>query len=327
MQRVRELSSLAQMNRRAAVAVTLGACGAPVAALWLRSLIKAADAERALAASLCATDTGSARAQRIGAERPAFLSFAGTRLFKEGFLDELGSAYASATGNRIAILGGGCDDGLVAVREKRAHIGGLCCPLEGGPASMLASITVAKDLKVIVANPGVPVASLSRHQLTSVLTGTARNWSAVGGADRPIALVLHDHCPDYVEPARSMLLGDRLTWSKEALYVKTDQKHLDTVARFETAVGVNSWILAEPYVRRGSLKLLAVDGITPSIENASAGRYRLIGPMNMVFSSYEEGLMQPFFDYLFSDAGRKVVSRRLVPVRADYSRMRKRAVI
>lgn len=257
--------------------------------------------------------------QRIAFKRDE-LSFAGTRLFKEGFLDEVGAQYEQQSGRRIQIMGGGCDDGLAAVNSGQAMIGGLCCPLEGSPARGLKHITVAQDLKVVVAHPKVDVENVRWSDLVALLTGRIRSWKAVGGSDRPVALVLHDHCPDYVEPARRMLLGDRLSWSRDALYVKTDQKHLDTVARFESAVGLNSWVLAEPYVAAGRLKLIAVDGIAATVANAERRRYRLVGPMNMVFRSWHPDVMEPFFDYLFAGAGQGILRRRMVPVARRVSR-------
>lgn len=302
------------MHRRRLIGLLTGSAltGAAHAAWPLLRGRSPSDIESALAASRCTTQP-VATVQRIAVRRDE-LSFAGTRLFKEGFLDEVGALYEKQTGRRIHILGGGCDDGLAAVNAGEAMIGGLCCPLEGSPARGLKHITVAQDLKVVVAHPKVDVDDVRWSDLVSLLTGRVRSWKAVGGSDRAVALVLHDHCPAYIEPARRMLLGDRLSWSRDALYVKTDQKHLDTVARFESAVGLNSWVLAEPYVSAGKLKLIAVDGIAPTVSNAARKRYRLIGPMNMVFRSWQPQVMGPFFDSLFAGGAQEILRRRMVPV-------------
>lgn len=300
------------MKRRIVIGAALGAVTTTAMARWSTRHRAPPDIEARAHESRCSADLPP-RLIRASLSNQR-LVFAGTRLFKEGFLDDLGAAYQRETNREIEILGGGCDDGLAAVRAKQASIGGLCCPLAGGPANGMQHITVAQDLKVIVAHPEVSVENLSWKQLTGLLAGSIRNWRTVGGRDQPVALVLHDHCPDYLEPARRMLLGDRLNWSRDALYVKTDQKHLDTVARFESAVGVNSWILAEPYVRAGRLKLIAVDAMLPSVANAARKRYRLVGPMNMIFESWNEPLMGPFFAFLFSAAGRSIIGRRLVPI-------------
>lgn len=38
--------------------------------------------------------------------------------------------------------------------------------------------------------------------------------------------------------------------------------------------------------------------------------------MNMVFRKWDKGTMAPFFDYLYSPTGQRVLAQRLVPVSA-----------
>lgn len=242
------------------------------------------------------------------------LVIAGTRLFKEGFFNELLEIYNRAPGRDARMLGGGCDDGVTGVRLGTAHLGCLCCPVAGSPAEGMGSLQVAWDMKVVVAHPGVRADGITTQQLRQVVTGRVRNWKALGGPDRPIALVVSEHCPDYVEPVRRDLMANRQDWSAQALVVKTDQKQLETTARFEHAIGVNSWIIAEPFVRNGQLKVLEVDGVAPTLANVADGRYRLAGPMNVIYRQWSQETMAPFFDLLYSEAGRSILSRHVVPV-------------
>ena len=244
------------------------------------------------------------------------LVIAGTRLFKEGFLDELLPLYHRSTGRNAEMQGGGCDDGVTGVRLKTAHLGGVCCPVAGSPARGLRWLQVGSDMKVIVAHPSVKADRISSAQLRQVLTGELRNWRALGGSNQPIALVVSDHCPDYIEPVRQTLLHNQAIWSPQALVVKTDQKQLETVARFEHSIGVNSWILAEPFVKAGLLKVLELDGGLPTLADAATGRYKLTGPMNLIYREWSARTMAPFFDMLYSDSGREVLAKRLVPVSA-----------
>jgi phosphate transport system substrate-binding protein len=244
------------------------------------------------------------------------LVIAGTRLFKEGFFNELLDIYNRVPGRDARMLGGGCDDGVTGVRLGTAHLGCLCCPVAGSPAEGMNSLRVAWDMKVVVAHPAVRADGISTRQLRDVVTGRTRNWKALGGPDRPIALVVSDHCPDYVEPVRRDLMANRQDWSAQALVVKTDQKQLETTARFENAIGVNSWIIAEPFVRKGQLKVLDVDGVAPTLANVAAGRYRLAGPMNVIYREWSPESMAPFFDLLYGEVGREILSRHVVPVEA-----------
>jgi phosphate transport system substrate-binding protein len=247
---------------------------------------------------------------------PGSLVIAGTRLFKEGFFNDLLAIYNRVPGRDARMLGGGCDDGVTGVRLGTAQLGCLCCPVAGSPAEGMGWLQVAWDMKVVVAHPEVRADGIGMSQLHRVLTGETQSWKALGGPDRRIALVVSDHCPDYVEPVRKALLENRQAWSPQALVVKTDQKQLETTARFENSIGVNSWIIAEPFVRKGTLKVLHVDGVAPTLANVESGRYRLAGPMNMVYRQWSSGEMAPFFDLLYGNAGREILSRHVVPVSA-----------
>lgn len=259
------------------------------------------------------------RLQPVAAARlPADLSFAGTRLFKEAFLDEMAQLYPRRAGRPLVVEGGGCDDGIAAVRSRRSHVGGLCCPVRGSAADGWEHLCVGWDAKAVIAHPSLPVRGLRLAEVRAMASGRIDNWRQIGGPDLPVVVVLNDHCPDYSEPLRAQLLGARPeAWSGRALMTKTDQKQLDTMLRFELSVGINSWILAEPLVKAGRLKVLEIEGHVPYVSSGIDPRYPLLGPMNMVFREWVPELMDPFFGFLFSDAGRRVVARRMLPTSAE----------
>lgn len=304
------------MNRRTFLAATAGAA----AAGWLAGAALGTVSRRPDAPvpddSVCSSAGVAARRVAVAAS-PGVLTFAGTRLFKEGFLDELAEQYTRQSGRATRIVGGGCADGIGAVSTGEAHLGGLCCAVDGSPAKDWPYLQVGVDLKVIVAHPSVEVTGVTLTQLREIVLGRLRNWRGLGGRDEAIALVVHDHCPDYMEPVRRALLDDGREWSRHALVAKTDQKHLDIVARFPSTLGVNSWILAAPYVRAGKLKTLALDGLQPEAQPARKSRYGLVGPLNMVFRQWRPELMKGFFDFLYGPAGQRLIAKHAVPVGAS----------
>lgn len=301
------------MRRRTLV---LGSTGAAALTFGLASLV-GARARRLpeLPNEVCSAAQAGPRPVALGV-LPAQLSFAGTRLFKEAFLDEMALEVPRHGGRPLVVEGGGCDDGIAAVRVQRRHIGGLCCPLEGTGAAGWEHVCVGWDAKAVVAHPSLPVRGLRRDDLQKIVSGRVSNWRELGGPDLPVVLVINDHCPEFLEPMRQQLLAGRSPWSAHALMTKTDQKQLDTVMRFEHAVGINSWILAEPLVAAGRMKVLPVEGRVPATRGAMDPRYPLLGPMNMVFREWVPDLMDPFFDFLFSATGRRIVSRRMLAASA-----------
>lgn len=99
--------------------------------------------------------------------------------------------------------------------------------------------------------------------------------------------------------------------------IDTDEHLTDTLARFESSIAVVSWVFAADRVERGELRSLKIDGVDPSAAAVQAGDYPLYGPLAVVSDRWQEAVMRPFFDYLYSPAGQSVVARRLIPVSAQ----------
>jgi len=125
---------------------------------------------------------------------------------------------------------------------------------------------------------------------------------------------VHNHCPPYLEPVRTVLLDGGKTWSKHAMRSNTDTDHLRHLARFRPSLGVDSWVLAAPYVKQGQLKVLSVDGVMPSVRSVSRGDYPLTGPLNLIFALWMDDLMRPFLDFIYSEDAQRIIARNTVPV-------------
>lgn len=245
---------------------------------------------------------------------PRDLTLVGSRLLKLGFLDEIVRAYGKQSGSRVKIIGGGCDDGLIAARLGKAHIGELCCPVQGSPAEGMCWLPVAQDIKLVLTTPDNPISNIQLSDLSRIMMGDIQNWREVGGENRPIALIVHNHCPSYLEPVRTALIENGRTWSKQAMRSNTDSDHLRHLARFRYSVGVDSGVLAIPYIRKGQLKALRVDGIEPSLKNLESGAYPLGGPLNLIYAVWIEEKMRPFFNFLYSPEARQIIAKSAVPI-------------
>lgn len=247
--------------------------------------------------------------------RSGDLVFQGTHILAFGAMRELAERYGKG-GERIVVHGGGCDDGIVAVRRGAADFGGLCCPVRGSSAEGMPWLPVARDLKAVIAHPSNPVSAIGLERLRGVARGAVARWKALGGEDRPIALVIRKHCPDYFEPVRDALLKNRPEWSPKGIFVDTDEQIVDTVSRFSGSIGIVSWVFARPLVETGRLKVLALDGITPEEGIRRRRGYPLEGPLVLIYRKWERARMAPFLDFLYGPEGEKIVGRALIPVPA-----------
>lgn len=238
----------------------------------------------------------------------------GSRLVKDAFLDQVALAYRNHSAAPLSVEGGGCDDGVTAIREGLAGFGCLCCPTEGSPARQFSYIPLARDIKVVAVHPDNPLESISSEDLKRLARGDIRDWQELGGPAGRIALVVHDHCPDYREPVREFLFDGDSGWAPEHIASPTDEDHLQQVIRFRRAIGINSWTIARRYVESGQLKLLALDQHPPTPAAAGAGDYRLTGPLGVIHPGAHSVPESAFLDFLFGPEGQQIIARQAVPV-------------
>ena len=248
---------------------------------------------------------------------PGDLSFQGTHILAQGALRELAEVYRGPAGGRLHVAGGGCDDGIAGVLRLQVDLGGMCCPVEKSRAVGLPWYLVARDIKVVITHPTNPVTDIGFDELAAAAAGRIARWRELGGEDRAIALVVRNHCPDYLEPVRDLLLNNKPDWSPKGLFVERDEQIIEAVARYPGSLGLVSWVFVKPLADAGKLKVLKVDGVRPAARTVRAGSYRLHGPLNVIFTRWQAQSMRPFFDFLYSARGLKIMNRVLVPVSAE----------
>lgn len=295
------------MDRRAFVRILAGAL---LLAPW-KPRARSPDSQAPRQGEICASP---ATFLPVAAGRNSGLSYQGTHILAYGALREVARSFAESGRGVVAVRGGGCDDGIAGVRRGISDLGGLCCPVKGSAAEDLASLLVAYDLKAVVVHPANPLSAVGMEDLKAIARGRIRSWKELGWEDNPVAQVVRRHCPDYAEPVRQMLLGDRAEWSERSLFVDTDEQIVNLVSRFPRSIGVVSWVFARPLVERRQLRALAVEGRRPDTDPR---RYPIRGPLSLVFRAGDLGRMSEFLDFLYGPAGRAVIARRLIPVSAQ----------
>jgi phosphate transport system substrate-binding protein len=100
----------------------------------------------------------------------------------------------------------------------------------------LKMVTILTDHLVAVVHPDNPVQSLSKDQLAAIFGGKITNWKDVGGADRPIIVVVgppYSGTRDVIE--RLVLHGG--SFSEAAKEMRTTFAELSEVARNQSAIG------------------------------------------------------------------------------------------
>lgn len=162
---------------------------------------------------------------------------------------------------------------------------------------------VAIDGIGVIVDPGNGLDGLTKEQLVDIYTGNISNWSELGGTDEPIVVVGREAGSGTRDGFESILdVKDTCAYANE---LDSTGAVIAKVASTPGAIGYASF-----GDLNDSVKTLALDEVTPSIETIKDGSYILQRPFVMATMgevSEQNEAVQTLFAYLKSDAGKQIV--------------------
>jgi len=109
------------------------------------------------------------------------------------------------------------------------------------------SRVIGKDVVKVLTNKDVAVKSLTKEQLADIFTGKTKNWSAVGGPDKPIVILLGSKIPGTQAVFQKQILGGA-EFSKEVMEGTTAADVKEKVIATSGAVGLGPMSVADATV-------------------------------------------------------------------------------
>jgi phosphate transport system substrate-binding protein len=223
-------------------------------------------------------------------------------------VEQAASQYMSKNPNaKINVQAGGSGTGLKLVSEGSVDIGNSDIfaeeKLDADKAKELVDHKVCVVGFATVVNPNVTVDNLTKQQLVDIFTGKITNWKEVGGNDQKIVIL-----------NRPTSSGTRATFKKYALDGKEEAQGIALTEESSGAIkkaiadtpGSISY-LALSYVD-GSVKALKLDGVEPTVENITSGKYPIWSYEHMYTKGEPTGLTKAFLDYMVSDEVKSLVT-------------------
>ncbi len=196
----------------------------------------------------------------------------------------------------VEVQGGGSTAGIQALENGIAEIGMSSRSLtEAEKAKGLVPIAIARDGLAIVVHPSNGVTGLSRQQIQSIFSGLITNWRQVGGSDMPIRPITREEGSGTREEFIKRVMG-KVRVSRGALVQESNGAVKELVRGDPGAIGYMSLGLVG-----GELKVLAVDGVEPSVEGIAQGKYPLAREFLFVRHGELSSDAQAFVDFVLSD--------------------------
>jgi phosphate transport system substrate-binding protein len=215
----------------------------------------------------------------------------------------------------INVQGGGSGTGLTQVLQGAVEIGNSDVfaeeKLKPEEASQLVDHKVAAIGFALTVSKDVPVTSLTKAQIADIFSGKITNWKDIDQkTDLPITVVHR--------PASS---GTRATFIKTVLDKKKDLENdkigvtQDANGSVKTALestkGSISYVALSYLLdaeAKKSLKTIAIDGVEPTKENITSGKYIFWSWEHMYTKGEAKDLAKAYIDYVMSDDNKKTAS-------------------
>ena len=219
-------------------------------------------------------------------------------------ISALGEAFQGDTGITVTYNATGSGAGIQAVQEGRCDIGLSSRDLKDEEkANGLEGTILAYDGIAIIVNPKNPVSDLNLETIAKIYTGEITNWKEVGGDDAEIVLIGREAGSGTRDGFESITDTEDKCQYRQELTSTGDV--ITTVASNPNTIGYAS--LASV---KDTVKVLIVNGVTPSEETVKDGSYVVQRPFVLVTkkdSALSESA-QKFFDYITSEAANEIIS-------------------
>lgn len=159
---------------------------------------------------------------------------------------------------------------------------------------------------IIATHPAFPLKSISREQLVAIYSGQKTKRDDGG----PIRVVLRPTNESDNDVLRSISpeLGaalDRALGRPGMRYAATDQEAADALETVSGAIGTSTLALALSEKRQ--FGILALDGVTPSVEALKSGRYPHLKTLYLVTRRKTSPAMQALESFIRSPAGQSIL--------------------
>ena len=174
---------------------------------------------------------------------------------------------------------------------------------------------IGRDALVFIVNEDNPVQSLTRQQLKDIYAGTITNWKDVGGKDQEIiAFQRRADSGSQTLFQKLLIQSGPLMEAPTELAPTAMGELVDSIAEYNNsanAIGFSVYYYIDQMYSKPGLRLLAVDGVTPSNETIADQSYPLCNEFYAAIlqDSAADSPERRIYEWLSTDAGRSCIER------------------
>jgi len=225
---------------------------------------------------------------------------------------------AQHAGTTFNIAAEGSTTGIAAIIDGTAQIGMASRPTKPEEVATAKAkgvnfkeTTVAYDGIAVIVNASNPVKSLAKKQVEQIFTGDSADWSAVGGSGGKISVYTRNTSSGTYSEFKELAMKKR-DYTPDSQKMAGNEQIASEVSKNPNGVGY----VGLAYTKASGIKVVAIDGATPSKESVLGKKYPYARPTFYYTNGEPSGLAKDFVDFTVSNAGQKIVEQvGFVPIR------------
>lgn len=211
---------------------------------------------------------------------------------------------------RVKILPSlGSGGGIKALMAEHLTVSVSSRPItEVEKAKGLKAREIARTPFVFATSLKTPVSNLTLDELAALYSGKTSKWSD-GTQVRPVLRPVSDVDTQVVKdmsPALAQAVTDAHQRPGKNIAV-TDTDSADELEKIPGAIGTSTLSLIKSEDRR--LKVLALAGVEPTIQNATSGKYGYLKSIYLVTHANPSPVAQSFVKFIDSTPGRTILTQ------------------
>ena len=221
-------------------------------------------------------------------------------------------------GTTFDIAAEGSATGFAALIDKTAAIGMASRPakpeeIANGKAKGvdMKETTVAYDGIAVIVNTVNSIKSLTKKQVEQIFTGEVTDWSAVGGSGGKISVYTRNTSSGTYAEFKELAMKKR-DYALDSQKLAGNEQIAQEVSKNPNGVGY----VGLAYTKAGGIKIVPIDGASPSKESVLAKNYPYARPTFYYTNGDPTGAVKEFIDFTVGPDGQKIVEQvGFVPIK------------
>lgn len=229
---------------------------------------------------------------------------------------------------RISVTGGGSGTGLAGLIQGTVDLANASRQIKPEEIAEAQAngiepteFIVARDAIAVIVHPSNPVDELTLGQISAIYSGEIRNWSEVGGEDRPIVRLSREtNSGTHVYFLETVLRGgdpeNETLFSPDTLLLPSSEGIIAEVRQNPNTIGYDGLGYVTPDVK--VIAVTAVEGepaVLPSSATVASQQYPVARDLYMYTPGAPEGLVADYLEWILGQEGQRLVDELgFVPV-------------